>query len=125
LPVYPQRHMYTADMPVRQPEQQPNPYNVLKHVTLFAMLDEAEKAALAAHMTPHMFTAGNTIVEQGESGASMYIVAEGLLYVYIVQAESGNLLKVSEISPGQFFGEIALLTGDRARPRVKPKTMAW
>jgi len=123
-PVYPQRYIYTADMPVRQPEQQPNPYNVLKHVTLFAMLDEAEKAALAAHMTPHMFTAGNVIVEQGESGASMYIVAEGLLYVYIAQAESGKLLKVSEISPGQFFGEIPLLTGEPRSATVKAETDA-
>src|SRR5499433_318305 len=115
-PVYPQRYIYTADMPLRQPEQRPNLYDVLQHVALFAMLDEAEKAALAAHMTPHMFNSGNVIVKQGESGASMYIVAEGLLYVYIAQAGSGNLLKVAEISPGQFFGEIALLTENRARP---------
>jgi small-conductance mechanosensitive channel/CRP-like cAMP-binding protein len=123
-PVYPQRYIYTADMPVRQPEQQPNPSDVLKHVALFAVLDEAEKATLAAHMTPHLCTAGNVIVEQGESSASMYIVAEGLLYVYITQAESGNLLKVSEISPGQFFGEIALLTGEPRSATVKAETEA-
>jgi small-conductance mechanosensitive channel/CRP-like cAMP-binding protein len=123
-PVYPQRHIYTADMPLRQPEQQPNPSDVLKHVALFAMLDETEKAALAAHMTLHMFTANDVIVEQGESGASMYIVAEGLLYVYIAQAESGNLLKVAEISPGQFFGEIPLLTGEPRSATVKAETDA-
>src|SRR5215831_10544688 len=97
-------------MPLRQPEQRPNPYDVLQHITLFAMLDEAEKTALAAHMIPHLCTADNVVVEQGKSGTSMYIVVKGLLYVYITQAESGNLLKVAEISPGQFFGEIALLT---------------
>ena len=123
-PVYPKRDIYTADLPVRQPEQQPNPADVLKHVALFAVLDEAEKAALAAHMTPHLVTAGNVIVEQGEHGASMYIVAEGLLYVYITQAESGQLLKVSEISPGQFFGEIALLTGEPRSATVKAETDA-
>src|SRR5919108_4171292 len=123
-PVYPQRYLYTAGMPLRQPEQRPNPYDVLKHVALFAMLDEAEKAALAAHMTPPLFPAGNVIVEQGESGASMYIVAEGLLYVYIAQAEAGHLLKVSEISPGQFFGEIPLLTGEPRSATVKAETDA-
>jgi small-conductance mechanosensitive channel/CRP-like cAMP-binding protein len=123
-PVYPQRNIYTTHMPLRQPEQRSNPSDVLKHVALFAMLDEAEKAALAAHMTPHMFTAGNVIVEQGESGASMYVVAEGLLYVYIVQAESGQLLKVSEISPGEFFGEMPLLTGEPRSATVKAETDA-
>src|SRR5262249_18257929 len=82
-PVYPQRYIYTADMPLRQPEQRPQPSEVLKHVALLAMLDEEEKATLAAHMTPPLFPAGTVIVEQGESGASMYIVAEGLLYVYV------------------------------------------
>jgi small-conductance mechanosensitive channel/CRP-like cAMP-binding protein len=123
-PVYPQYNTYTAHMPLRQPAQQPNPYDVLKHVALFAMLDEAEKAALAAHMTPHMFSASSVIVEQGESSASMYIVAEGLLYVYITQAESGQLIKVAELSPGQFFGEIALLTGEPRSATVKAETEA-
>src|SRR5215470_18669626 len=97
-----------APMPMQQPAQQPHPSDVLKHVALFAMLNEAEKATLAAHLTPRLCTANTVIVEQGESSASMYIVAEGLLYVYITQAESGTLLKVAELSPGQFFGEIAL-----------------
>jgi CRP-like cAMP-binding protein len=123
-PVYPQRSIYMADMPLRQLEQRPNPSDVLKHVALFAMLDEAEKAGLAAHMTLHLFTANDIIVEQGAPGDSMYIVAEGLLYVYIAQAESGTLLKVAEISPGQFFGEIPLLTGEPRSATVKAETEA-
>jgi len=123
-PVYPQRYIYTADTPWRQPAQQPHPSDVLQHVALFAMLDEAERAALAAHMTRHLFPANSVIVEQGESGASMYVVAEGLLYVYITQVESGQLLKVAEIGPGQFFGEIALLTGEPRSTTVKAETEA-
>ena len=123
-PVYPQRSLYTAPMPVRQPEQQPHPTEVLKHVVLFAMLTEAETGALATHMTPHLFPANTVIVEQGERGASMYIVAEGLLYVYMTQAETGTLRKVAELSPGQFFGEIALLTGEPRSTTVQAETEA-
>lgn len=123
-PVYPKHNIYTADMPWRQPEQQPNPRDVLEHVALFTVLDEAEMASLAAHMTPHMFTAGNIIVEQGQGGASMYIVAEGLLYVYMAHAESGELLKIAEISPGQFFGEVSLLTGEPRSATVQAETDA-
>jgi len=71
-----------------------------------------------------MFTANDIIVEQGAPGDSMYIVAEGLLYVYIAQGESGTLLKVAELSPGQFFGEIALLTGEPRSTTVKAETDA-
>jgi CRP-like cAMP-binding protein len=123
-PVYPQHTIYTADMPLRQPEQQPDPRAVLEHVALFTVLDEAEMAALAARMRSHLCPAGQVIVEQGESGASMYIVAEGLLYVYIPQADAGESIKVSEISPGQFFGEMALLTGEPRSATVKAETDA-
>jgi small-conductance mechanosensitive channel/CRP-like cAMP-binding protein len=123
-PVYPKHNIYMADMPWRQPEQQPNPRDVLEHVALFTVLDEAERAALAAHMAPQRFTAGNTIVEQGEGGASMYIVAEGLLYVYMAHAKSGEPMKIAEISPGQFFGEVSLLTGEPRSATVQAETDA-
>ena len=49
-PVYPQRHLYTAPLPVRQPVQQPQPSEVLKHVALLAMLDEAEKGVCSGYV---------------------------------------------------------------------------
>jgi small-conductance mechanosensitive channel/CRP-like cAMP-binding protein len=121
-PVYPQYNLYTGKMPLEAPEQQPNPYDLLKRVSLFTVLDDTEMAELAARMTPKMFTAGDAIVEQGAPGASMYMVAEGLLYVYIRHAETGNLLKVAEFIPGQFLGEMALLTGEPRSATVKAET---
>ncbi len=82
-PVYPKLNLFSANMPQLDPEQLPDPYELIKHVSLFTILDEAALRDLASHMTPQLFAAGETIVEQGEPGASMYIVAEGLLYVYI------------------------------------------
>jgi CRP-like cAMP-binding protein len=123
-PVYPKYNLYTGDMPQQQLEQYPNPYDLLKRVSLFVILDDTEIAALAARMTPRLFAAGDAIVKQGEPGTSMYIVAEGLLYVYITQAESGKLLKVAEFIPGQFLGEMALLTGEPRSATVKAETDA-
>ncbi len=123
-PVYPKLNLYSADMPALDPEQLPNPYELIKHVSLFTILDEAELQDLASRMTPHLFSAGETIVEQGEPGASMYIVAEGLLYVYIAQADSDALLKVADFIPGQFMGEMALLTGEARSATVKAETVS-
>jgi CRP-like cAMP-binding protein len=40
----------------------------------------------------------------------MYILVEGLADVLI--AENGKMVKVSQLHPGQFFGEMSLLTGE-------------
>ncbi|MCZ6871934.1 MAG: Crp/Fnr family transcriptional regulator [bacterium] len=123
-PVYPKLNLYSADMPQLNSEQFPNPYDLIKRVSLFTVLDDTELVDLAAHMTPQFFSAGSTIVEQGEPGASMYIVAEGLLYVYIAQADSDEPLKVADFIPGQFMGEMALLTGEARSATVKAETDA-
>ncbi len=39
----------------------------------------------------------------------MFILVEGLLDVYI--QNQGNAIKVAQLVPGQFFGEMSLLTG--------------
>ena len=49
----------------------------------------------------------------------MYIVAEGLLHVYIHQADSGETIRVGQLAAGAFFGEISLLTGDPRTATVK------
>ena len=123
-PVYPKLNLYSADMPRLDPEQLPSAYDLLKRVSLFSILDEGELRDLAARMTPQLFAAGDIIVEQGEPGASMYIVAEGLLYVYISQDDREELLKVADFIPGQFMGEMALLTGEARSATVKAETSA-
>ncbi|PON13107.1 hypothetical protein C2W62_36105 [Candidatus Entotheonella serta] len=123
-PVYPKLNLYSADMPTSDPEQLPDSYELIQQVSLFTTLDEAALRDLASRMTPQLFAAGETIVEQGEPGASMYIVAEGLLYVYIAQADSDDLLKVADFIPGQFMGEMALLTGEARSATVKAETSA-
>lgn len=123
-PVYPRHDIFTAQMLLPPQDQLPDTRSLLRHVNLFTVLDDAEMAGLAERMTTHLFSAGETIVAQGDSGTSMYIIAEGLLYVYIEQAETGNLLKVGELSPGKFFGETSLLTGDPRTATVKAETDA-
>jgi CRP-like cAMP-binding protein len=121
-PGYTKYETYTREMPLRQLEQQASPHYLLKQVALFTVLDDSELTSLAARMTPCMFTAGDVIVAQGEAGTSMYLVAEGLLHVYVARPESADLIQVGQLIPGQFFGEMSLLTGEPRSATVKAAT---
>jgi CRP-like cAMP-binding protein len=92
---------------------------LLKHIPLFTPLDDSEVAALALQMKTHLFRSGEVIVKQGDVGASMYIVAEGLLSVSVNREESADAIQVNQLIPGEFFGEISLLTGEPRTATVK------
>jgi CRP-like cAMP-binding protein len=50
-------------------------------------------------------------VHQGDAGDAMYVVLEGTALVTI-QSEDGDEREVARLSRGEFFGEMALLTGE-------------
>lgn len=82
----------------------------LRRVPLFAMLNDAEMAHLAASAVQRLARADTQVVGIGESGASLFLVKEGLMEVSI-QDEAGRDLPVARLQAGQFFGEMSLLTG--------------
>jgi hypothetical protein len=116
---YPKQYIYTANMPQPPAEQRPNPHHLLRRVPLFATLDDSELASLVANARPYLFQAEEAVVEHGASGDSMYVVAEGLLDVYIQPEDAEELVKVADLIPGQFFGEMSLLTGEPRSATVK------
>ncbi len=63
------------------------------------------KIAEAARV--HVFAKGETILSHGTEGDSMFVVHEGTVSVRVDDDE------VARLSPGDFFGEMALLTGER------------
>ncbi len=96
-----------------------HPQALLQKTAVFSTLDDSEVAALVARMSASLFTAGEVIVQQGDHSTSMYIVAEGLLHVYIHQADAGETIRVGQLAAGAFFGEISLLTGDPRTATIK------
>ncbi|HYO77630.1 MAG TPA: mechanosensitive ion channel family protein [Thermoanaerobaculia bacterium] len=68
----------------------------------------AEALDVIAHAAQvHVFSRGETIISIGAAGNSMFIVHEGAVSVRVDDAE------VARLQPGDFFGEMALLTGER------------
>jgi CRP-like cAMP-binding protein len=79
--------------------------DVLKKVPLFAGLDDREVEQIAATMRERRFSAGDKVTEEGAGGAGFFIVEQGQADVSVDGKPRGS------IAAGDYFGEIALLTG--------------
>jgi CRP/FNR family transcriptional regulator len=76
------------------------------------VLDAAEQdgldfAARDVRRFVRAFGPGEVVFEQGSRGSSMYVVLDGR--VRIEQAREGSPATLSELGPGEFFGEMALV----------------
>jgi CRP-like cAMP-binding protein len=110
---YPKNDVFVARMPWRQqtwtsPKDQ---IRQLGKLSLFAALGHEELSFLVSRMQVESYKKDAVVVEQGAEGDSMFILAEGLLEVW-VKNEQGNSAKVADLAPGTFFGEKSLLTGE-------------
>jgi CRP-like cAMP-binding protein len=90
----------------------------LRLIDLFCTLNETELHKIVENMHPRLLESGTPVVRQGEIGDSLYIVHEGLLKVTI-ESEHG-VTEVGRIRPGQFFGEMSLMTGAPRSATVTP-----
>ena len=84
---------------------------LLAEVPLFAMLDEAERALLAAQLDEVQVQAGARVFSRGDPGGAIYIVADGEVQIS-VEDTTGQRIVFETAGRGDFFGELSLLDGD-------------
>ncbi|MBX3009967.1 MAG: mechanosensitive ion channel [Caldilineaceae bacterium] len=84
--------------------------HTLRPVALFEGLSEGQLAQLVTHTRHQRFLAGETLVREGESGDSLFIIRSGQVDVYAANSEGGQV-HVAQRSAGEYFGEMSLLTG--------------
>jgi len=77
---------------------------LVERVPLFAKLEADKRASIARLLKPRMSLPGDPIVRRGQRGDAMYFIASGAAAVLIPG-------KPVELGSGEFFGELALLTG--------------
>ncbi|HEX7596860.1 MAG TPA: mechanosensitive ion channel family protein [Polyangia bacterium] len=82
----------------------------LEQVDLFATLESSEREILAQGLRPMPFAAGEPIIRQGTPGDSMFIIARGKVHVSLNQ--SGMNTIIATLGPGDFVGEMSLMTGE-------------
>jgi len=81
----------------------------LRKCPLFADQPPAMLAEFAQRLTRERFRPGEAIICQGEIGDKFYIVESGV--VEVSSEKDGVPFKDIILKPGDFFGEVALLTG--------------
>jgi CRP/FNR family transcriptional regulator, cyclic AMP receptor protein len=80
----------------------------LKHVPLFALLDDDERAVLAAQVDLKVFTARQRIYKIGDPSKHAYILLSGHVQVTTVDEDQQEVL-VDQPGHGQFFGFASML----------------
>jgi hypothetical protein len=85
---------------------------------LFSGVPREELATLLTLVAPIKVSAGSAVVREGEPGDSLFLVVSGTLKVS-TRAADGEDVALAEFGPGDFFGEVALLT---RRPRTATVT---
>lgn len=81
---------------------------VLKHVPLFALLDDEETAVLAGQVELKTFAPRQRIYKIGEQSGQAYVMVSGRVRVTTVDTDQQEIV-VDEPSHGEFFGFASML----------------
>ena len=92
----------------------------IQNVDLFEALTEEERALVASNVRQQIYSAGERLVRQGEEGHTFYIIRSGAVRVTVLAGGQDSELK--RLGPGDFFGEMSLLTGEKRSATVTAVT---
>jgi CRP/FNR family cyclic AMP-dependent transcriptional regulator len=84
---------------------------LLQQIPLFADLPQAQVQSLVDTLGHRTYDKGQIILHQGDAGDSLFVVHSGRVRIYTSSPE-GQELSVWICDAGDFFGEMALLTGE-------------
>jgi CRP-like cAMP-binding protein len=90
---------------------------VLPRVPIFSDLSRPAFLALTEGMVLHRVAEGDAVLREGEEGTSFYVVASGRLAVS-KRDDAGSSVVLAHLGEGDFFGEMALLSGARRAASV-------
>jgi putative ABC transport system ATP-binding protein len=78
----------------------------LRAVDLFRALTPTQLTDVAEKMKKRQFKAGETVIREGDSGEEFFLISDG--EVDVTRADH----EVARLSRGDFFGEVALISGE-------------
>lgn len=90
-------------------------------VDFLAPLPDGDRRHLAERLHVKLFAPGETILRQGDPGQSFFVIRKGRASVHVA-GNDGAASEVARLEPGQFFGEMSLMTGDPRAATVRAET---
>lgn len=121
-PAYPKTDAYYAPMPAKTIDyrSEQGRLALLHQIDALEQLEVEYLEMIAAKMNLRYFDSGEILFREGDPGDSMYIVVVGVLKVIVVKEETE--LTIAQITPGQFFGEMSMLTGEPRTATIRAAT---
>lgn len=99
------------------------PAELLSAVVLFEALSADEIAGMVANLVTSVIEPGDTIFEQGDVATSFYIIEAGVIEI-ARKMPNGPSQTIGRIGPGEYIGEIGLITGSPRAYTMKALTHA-
>ena len=81
--------------------------DLLALIPMFEELGAEDRAALASQLIERRFHAGDMIMNLGDEGTSMFIVASGHVNIHL-PGEASRRVSLKDIAVGEYLGELAL-----------------
>jgi uncharacterized membrane protein len=81
--------------------------DLLARIPMFEGLRAEDLQALARSLVEKRFPAGQLIINLGDLGTSMFIVAQGHVNIHL-PGEASRRISLKDITEGEYFGELAL-----------------
>jgi len=108
---FPIRHVLLEQQEPVVSHQETGYDKVIDSVEIFAPLSAEEKEAVSRSAIRSVYAPGELILKRGDPGDSMFVIYRGNVEVRL-PSRDGNTQQVAALKPGDFFGEMALLTGE-------------
>jgi CRP-like cAMP-binding protein len=103
------------------PTEETNLKNSLKTIPLFNDLTKSDLTSLIKIIHNRTYVAGELIFHQGDPGIGLYIIRDGDVEVQR-ENDFGNKKTLATFTSGDFFGELALVDGEKRSASAIAKT---
>jgi small-conductance mechanosensitive channel/CRP-like cAMP-binding protein len=114
---FPHMQLLYSPAPQTEDTQESEFKRVINQVGIFEPLTEEEKDGLARDIVKNLYAPNETIIRRGDDGDSMFVICRGRAEVR-VPSNNGGAQTVAVLAPGDFFGEMALFTGEQRNADV-------
>ena len=93
----------------------------LQSIPLFESLGKRDLSLILNIIHSRSYLTGEYIFYQGDPGIGLYVIREGKVRI-IRSDEEGNEIELAIISKGDFFGELAMVDGEKRSASAVAKT---